>query len=174
VGTIAGMMLITMSIASAFTMVGRGRQKFLFQGRRWYMGCSGGPSPENMEIQLSKTVLAVVNDLFFSAKINEAAKRAGVTLKYVTTEKDLLEKAKADPALIIFDLNFEAVRPIESIRKLKGTDELKHINLLGYLSHVQTDLQRLAQEAGCDTVMPRSAFSMNLSQILMRHAGAGA
>ena len=27
-GTIAGMMLITMSIASAFTMVGRGRQKF--------------------------------------------------------------------------------------------------------------------------------------------------
>src|ERR1700681_4784521 len=28
VGTIAGMMLITMSIASAFTMVGRGRQKF--------------------------------------------------------------------------------------------------------------------------------------------------
>jgi hypothetical protein len=39
---------------------------------------------------------------------------------------------------------------------------------------VQTDLQRLAQEAGCDTVMPRSAFSMNLSQILMRHAGAGA
>jgi high-affinity nickel permease len=28
VGTVAGMMLITMSIASAFTMVGRGRQKF--------------------------------------------------------------------------------------------------------------------------------------------------
>jgi PleD family two-component response regulator len=83
-----------------------------------------------MEKQFSKTVLAVVNDLFFSAKINEAAKRAGVTLKYVTTEKDLLEKAKADPALIIFDLNFEAVRPIEVIRKLKGTDELKHISLL--------------------------------------------
>ena len=76
------------------------------------------------------------------------------------------------PALIIFDLNFEAVRPIESIRKLKGTDELKHISLLGYVSHVQTDLQRLAQEAGCDAVMPRSAFSKNLSQILMRRAGA--
>jgi high-affinity nickel-transport protein len=28
VGTIAGMMLITMSIASAFTMMGKGRQKF--------------------------------------------------------------------------------------------------------------------------------------------------
>lgn len=126
-----------------------------------------------MENQFSKIVVAVVNDLFFSAKINEAAKRAGVTLEYVTSEKDLLEKAKADPALIIFDLNFEAVRPIELIGKLKGTAELKHIGLLGYLSHVQTDLQKLAQEAGCDTVMPRSAFSMDLNKILMRYAGAG-
>jgi len=119
----------------------------------------------------AQTILAVVTDLFFSVKINEAAKRAGVTLKYVTSEKDLLEKAKADPALIIFDLNFEAVRPIELIVKLKGTAELKHIALLGYLSHVQTDLQKLAQEAGCDTVMPRSAFSMDLNKILMRYAG---
>jgi hypothetical protein len=38
---------------------------------------------------------------------------------------------------------------------------------------VQTDLQKLAQEAGCDTVMPRSAFSMDLNKILMRYAGAG-
>jgi len=125
-----------------------------------------------MENQLNKTVLAAVNDIFFSAKINGAVKRAGVTLKYVTTEKDLLEKAEADPVLIIFDLNFEAVRPIEAIRKVKGTDGLKHISLLGYVSHVQTELLRLAREAGCDAVMPRSAFSKNLTQILMRHAGS--
>jgi CheY-like chemotaxis protein len=116
------------------------------------------------------TVLAVVNDLFFSAKINEAAKRAGVTLQYVTTEKDLLEKAKANPSLIIFDLNFDAVQPLQLIKKLKQDAGLKDISLLGYLSHVQTDLQREAQETGCDTVMPRSAFSMNLPQILSRYA----
>ena len=127
-----------------------------------------------MENQGSKTILAVVSDIFFSAKINEAAKRAGVTLQYVTTEKDLLEKATADPALIIFDLNFEAVRPIELIRKLKETGALKHISLLSYVSHVQTDLKKLAREAGCDTVLPRSAFSMNLRHILVRYAGAGA
>ncbi len=127
-----------------------------------------------MENQLGKTVLAAVNDLMFQVKISGAAKHAGVNLKYVTTEKDLFEKAAAGPALIIFDLTFEIVRPVESIRKLKGTAALKHISLLGYLPHVQTDLQKLAQEAGCDTVMPRSAFSLNLSQILMQHAGAAA
>src|SRR5437773_4540623 len=82
----------------------------------------------------SKTVLAVVNDLFFSAKINEAAKHAGVKLEYVTTETTLLEKAKTHPALIIFDLNFDAARPLELIGKLKADDALSGISLLGYLS----------------------------------------
>ena len=117
-----------------------------------------------------QTILAVVSDLFFSAKINEAAKRAGVSLQYVTTEMDLLEKAQSNPALIIFDLNFDAVHPLTLIEKLKGNEALKHIRLLGYLSHVQAELKKKAQETGCDEVMPRSAFSMNLPQILARHA----
>src|SRR2546425_8543832 len=121
-----------------------------------------------MQNQANKTVLAVVGDLFFSSKITEAAKQAGVTLKYVTTEKDLLENAQSNPSLIIFDLNFDAVRPLDLIGKLKGNTALKHINLLGYLSHVQAELKMKAQEAGCDEVMPRSAFSMNLIQILQR------
>lgn len=117
---------------------------------------------------MPNTVLAVVNDLFFAAKISGAAKVAGVSLQYVTTEKDLLDKARTNPALIIFDLNFTAVGPIQLIEKLKSDPALKQIRLLGYLSHVQTDLQRMAVAAGCDEVMPRSAFSMNLNQILGR------
>jgi PleD family two-component response regulator len=124
-----------------------------------------------MQNQANNTVLAVVSDLFFSAKITDAAKKAGLMLQYVTTEKDLLEKAKANPTLIIFDLNFEAVHPLKLIKKLKGNSELKHISLLGYLSHVQGDLKLAAQETGCDMVMPRSAFSLNINQILKRHAG---
>ena len=119
----------------------------------------------------NKTVLAVVNDLFFSAKITEAAKRAGVGLQYVTTEKDLLEKARVNPSLIIFDLNFEAAQPLKLITSLKADATLKHIRLLGYLSHVQEELKVKALEAGCDTVMPRSAFSANLVQIFNREAG---
>jgi len=120
----------------------------------------------------TKTVLAVVSDLFFSAKINEAAKHAGVKLAYVTTESGLLEKARANPPLIIFDLNFDAARPLDLIGKLKADAALKHINLIGYLSHVQTDLKRAAEETGCDEVMARSAFSMNLPEILKRYSTA--
>src|ERR1700722_5893230 len=123
-----------------------------------------------MQTPANPTVLAVVNDLFFSAKITEAAKRAGLKLEYVTTEKDLLEKAKANPTLIIFDLNFDAIQPLKLIANLKANKELKHISLLGYLSHVQADLKMEAQETGCDMVMPRSASTSNLPQLLQRHA----
>jgi len=45
----------------------------------------------------------------------------------------------------------------------------KGTNIIGFLSHVQGDLKLRAQEAGCDMVLPRSAFSQNLPQLLRRH-----
>ena len=120
----------------------------------------------------SKKVLAVVEDLFFTVKINEAAKRAGLGITFVKSEVDALEHARQQPALIIVDINFQGVDPLNLIRKLKADDQTKRINLIGYLSHVQGELKLQAQQAGCDMVMPRSAFSQNLPQILRRHSSS--
>jgi hypothetical protein len=46
----------------------------------------------------------------------------------------------------------------------------KQTNIVGFLSHVQGELKVKAQEAGCDMVVPRSAFSQNLPSLLRRHA----
>ena len=119
-----------------------------------------------------KRVLAVVNDLFFAVKLSDAAKRSGLALEFIKEEDQVLEKAAAKPSLIVFDLNFEAVNPLSLIEKLKASADTKGISLIGYLSHVQGDLKHAAQEAGCDMVMARSAFSANLFQIFKRHAGA--
>jgi PleD family two-component response regulator len=119
-----------------------------------------------------KKLLAAVDDLFFTVKINDAAKRAGLQVEFIKNEKDLLDKAKDErPALIIFDLNFGAIQPLKVISKLKSSSELKSISLIGYLSHVQGELKQKAHETGCDMVLARSALSQNLSQILKRHAG---
>jgi hypothetical protein len=45
-----------------------------------------------------KKVLAVLEDLFFTVKINESAKRAGVGVAFVKSEHDLLEQAKQHPS----------------------------------------------------------------------------
>ena len=53
----------------------------------------------------NNNVIAVVDDLFFAAKITEAARRAGVPVQFVKDERSLLESAEHKPALIIIDLN---------------------------------------------------------------------
>ena len=119
-----------------------------------------------------KKVLAVLEDLFFTVKINESAKRAGVGVAFVKSEHDVLEQAKQHPELIILDLNFHGIDPLGLIRKLKADDLTKSINLVGYLSHIQGELKQQAQEAGCNMVLARSAFSQSLPQILKRHSGS--
>jgi CheY-like chemotaxis protein len=124
-----------------------------------------------MQTQENKRVLAVLEDLFFMVKINESAKRAGFSVEFVKSEDDALHNAKAQPALIIVDLNFRGIDPLNLVRTLKSSEEVKHISVLGFLSHVQGELKLKAQQSGCDMVLARSAFSQNLPQILKRHAG---
>ena len=119
-----------------------------------------------------KKILVVVDDLLFTVKISDAAKRAGLEAEFVRSEKDVIDKATNEkPLLIILDLNNNSVQPLELISKLKNDGDLRRISLIGYLSHVQGELKQKAQEAGANIVMARSAFSQNLPQILKRHAG---
>jgi PleD family two-component response regulator len=119
-----------------------------------------------------KKILAVVEDLLFTVKISDAAKRAGLEVEFVKSERDVLEKAANEkPLLIILDLNFNAVQPLKLISKVKSDGEMKQISVIGYLSHVQGELKQQAQDAGANMVMARSAFSQNLQQILKRHSG---
>jgi PleD family two-component response regulator len=119
-----------------------------------------------------KKILAVVDDLLFTVKINDAAKRIGLDVEFLKSEKDVLDKARDEkPMLVILDLNANSVHPVQMIEKLKGNAELKGISIIGFVSHVQGELKQKAQDAGANMVMARSAFSQNLQQILRRHAG---
>ncbi|HZR78133.1 MAG TPA: hypothetical protein VFA58_02945 [Chthoniobacterales bacterium] len=119
-----------------------------------------------------KKIVAVLKDLMFRVKIQEAAKRAGLQAIFVESQADALARAKENPAVIILDLSHSDSDPLETIAKLKTDAETSKVNLLCYVSHVQADLKRAAQEKGCDVVLARSAFSQNLTTILERYASA--
>lgn len=122
-------------------------------------------------VQNRRKILAVVDDLFFIVKINDAAKRAGMLVEFLKSEQDLLDKALAEPpALVIVDLNCTSARPLPLISKLKCDGALKGVSVIAFVSHVQGELKMQAQGAGADMVLARSAFSINLPQILRRHA----
>jgi CheY-like chemotaxis protein len=118
----------------------------------------------------NKKVVAVLNDLMFTVKIQEAARRAGLEVVFVNSQQEALAQARQNPAVIILDLNHSAVSPLELIAQLKSDGETSKIKLLAYVSHVQADLKQAAHEKGCDAVVARSAFSQNLPTILKRYA----
>jgi CheY-like chemotaxis protein len=133
------------------------------------------PEPEPlpaMKEDANSRIFAFIEDLFFLAKIQETARKLNVKVEFVKTDKDLMEKMQQNgeekPSLIIFDLNNNNVKPLTLIPKLKSKLK-KGTSIIGFLSHVQGDLKQKAHEVGCDMVLPRSAFSQNLPQLLRRH-----
>jgi CheY-like chemotaxis protein len=123
-------------------------------------------------IQGKRKVIAAVDDLLFTVKITDMAKRTGLQVQFVKNEPDVLEAARSNPLLVIIDLNTHALDPVQTIRALKADPQTKGVSLLGYVSHVHGELKQQAHDAGCDMVMARSAFSQNLPLILKRHANA--
>jgi CheY-like chemotaxis protein len=117
-----------------------------------------------------KKIVAVLSDLMFTVKIQEAAKRAGLDVVFVSSQEDALEQAKRNPAVMIVDLNATGLDTLGIIEELKQDAQTSKISLLGYVSHVQADLKQAAQQKGCDMVIARSAFSQNLPTILRRYA----
>ena len=114
-----------------------------------------------------------IDDLFFTAKIQETARKLGVKVAFVKNEKEQIAALTAaqnedHPGLIVFDLNNANAKPMTLIPKLKAKLK-KTTSIIGFLSHLQGDLKAKAVEAGCDTVMPRAAFSQNLPNLLRRY-----
>jgi DNA-binding NarL/FixJ family response regulator len=108
-------------------------------------------------------VIALMDDLFFQMKLAETAKHLGVEVKVATTPEALQTLLEPPPRLLIIDLNSRS-QPIATIQRLRA--EKNGVRVVGFLSHVQTDLAAQARAAGCDEVMPRSAFTQNLANIL--------
>jgi CheY-like chemotaxis protein len=129
------------------------------------------PEPLPAREDAAPRIFSFVDDLFFQAKIQETARKLNVKVEFLKNEHDLSERIKQNgeekPSLIIFDLNSSSVKPLSLIPKLKS--KLKKTSVIGFLSHVQGDLKQKAHEVGCDMVLPRSAFSQNLPQLLRRH-----
>lgn len=132
----------------------------------------GEPEPLPAREDATSRIFAFVDDLFFAAKIQETARKMNVKVEFVKNDKDLNEKVHQNgeekPSLIIFDLNNANAKPLTLIPKLKSKLK-KGTSIIGFLSHVQGDLKQRAHEVGCDMVLPRSAFSQNLPQLLRRH-----
>jgi CheY-like chemotaxis protein len=121
---------------------------------------------------MAATVVTLVDDLFFAAKIRETGKALGVSVVACDPRRGVAAVADAHPQAIFLDLNFRGSPAIEWIRILKSDPTTQPIPMVAFVSHVQEELIKSAREAGCDTVMARSAFTTKLPALLQSLDGA--
>ena len=112
-------------------------------------------------------VLAAVDDFLFRSKIRAVAKHVGIDVQFAQTPDEILAQVRAlKPGLVIIDLNSAKADPIATISALRANPDTASVRTIGFASHVHVDLINAAKRAGADQVLPRSAFAMNLADIL--------
>jgi CheY-like chemotaxis protein len=110
------------------------------------------------------SIVAGVDDLFFLAKILDAARQVGVAVESVPAAGIRKRLLLAGAEAVILDLNSPAA--IELVRKLKGDPGTHEVPVVGFVSHVATETVADAKSAGCDVVLARSAFGKQLPELL--------
>ena len=140
----------------------------------YYPDVYSGQAPAPIRENAPTRIFCFIEDLFFLAKIQETARKLGVKVEFIKGgDKELVAKLtdvpdEERPKLLVFDLNNLNAKPISLIPKFKAKLK-KATSIIGFLNHLQGDLKMKAIEAGCDTVMPRSAFSQSLPNLLRRY-----
>jgi len=116
---------------------------------------------------MAAVVLVYEPDLFFSSRIESAGKKFGLEVKTATNMNELRERLKErSPKLLLVNLDALDERE-ESLAELVS---LGSCRLLGYYSHVQTESAEKALTRGFESVIPRRAFAVKLSEIFAQVA----
>lgn len=108
-------------------------------------------------------VVVYIDDLFFQMKLAETAKHLNIEVKVAANPDALLQLMDPLPKFVIVDLNARNT-PLQAVQQLR--EQQPTLPVIGFMSHVQTDLAALAKAAGFQQVMPRSQFTMRLPEIL--------
>jgi CheY-like chemotaxis protein len=117
---------------------------------------------------MNRTVIALVDDLFWRTKIEHAVSSAQ---REVTFLSDPAELAAVDPdtvGLVLVDLSLK-VDPTPAVAAFKTRQETKATAVVAYYEHVRKDLLKKGEEAGCDAVLPRSTFSGQMGDLVLKY-----
>ena len=110
-------------------------------------------------------IYALVPDLFFMTKIGATAAQLGIVVEELRSNRAITACRNEPPDLLLIDLH-AAGDPLEVVRVLKANDATRGIRIVGFYSHVDQALREAALRAGADTVVPRSAFTAKLPELL--------
>lgn len=109
-------------------------------------------------------VLLLSDDLIFTSRIASVARDAGLPVRSARNV-DLLESMarQTSPTLVIVDLAHPGLTVPDLLSRLAAACPQRPY-VVAYGAHVDAVGLRAARQAGCDVVLPRSAFVEELPQ----------
>ena len=121
------------------------------------------------------TILVVVDDLFFSAKIGETIRQLGGKPRFAAEASEIPGESEGNlPAAIIVDLDLSRTDAVGLISHLKAGEATRDVPMMAYGRHTRPEAFVRAREAGCERAVPRSEFVKRLPEFIeaCRHARA--
>ncbi len=113
-----------------------------------------------------KTVLVLVRDLFFEARIHDATARLGArTVSLVPGQDELDSIRDSQPSLILLTFN----RTGDSWERLAAAAREAGVPVVAFGSHMNVDAFKRARELGCAEVMANSRLTAVLPDLLARY-----
>ncbi len=139
-------------------------------------------------------IVAFVADLMFTTRIARAAEFAGFRVEWIESADQVgaadpeasLERpgeslygregllfdrlTQWQPALLLFDLNNQAIPWRQWIANLKSSAATRRIPILCFGPHEDVAAMRAARDAGADAVLGRSRFTADMPGLLQQYA----
>lgn len=112
--------------------------------------------------------LLICEDLLFMSKVTGIAQSLGFQVEAVGMPQGLIKAAVGGYACILLDLSLSSVKVANIVNNLRDKPPPP---VIAFGAHVAITRLQEARDAGCREVLPRSAFNMQLPEILTRYLG---
>jgi hypothetical protein len=111
-------------------------------------------------------VLAFIPDLLFGSQVQGSLRAAGHTVDLIADENGLRSGlSRAD--VLVLDLTQDPAHRVGLLQSLPP-DVLAGVRTLAFYSHVDAHARRIAEQAGLETIVPRSRMARESQALVAR------
>ena len=107
----------------------------------------------------NKTILVVINDLFFYTKLRDALLPQGYKLERARTQEDYASKAAVGPDAVVMNLNDLSLDSFRALTLLKADPLLAKVPVLAFANHEEVETWQRAKTLGVSKIVSRNEFS---------------
>lgn len=121
----------------------------------------------------ARPVLAVMSDLLFRSKIDDAARRNGLVLRAAKSLEQLERHlGNGEPAVVFVDLEADSPDPSAAIHRIRELAGESAVRIIGFAGHTNIAAIEAGRAAGATLVLARSGLASQLPTLLERVAEA--